>query len=181
LATMGFAQQAGTQGSIAPHSGAGAAMGPAVQLLRHQPSLASTSTCGGNAFDVNTFIRVDTNASADVKVSAPGVGLIEEFTDETGANIGPYDAKFSNFVIRAFGGGLVPNTPITITITTYTGANLTGTVSFVSSLTFNCTSGVVLAQPSSSPQMIPALSAFAVAATAGLLLIIGMAALRHTR
>jgi len=180
LAMAAAGQPAGTQSALVSHSGPSATAQPAVILLKHQPDLPSASTCGGSAFDVNTFINVDANASADVKVTAPGVGVIEEFTDQTGANIGPYDAKFPNFQIRAFGGGLVPNTPITITIATYTGANLTGNISYVSSLTFNCTSGAVLAQ-SKSVKSIPTLSSFALAATAGVLSLLGAVALRRRR
>jgi hypothetical protein len=161
-----FAQNAGTQGAAVLHHGPITTGSPAIVLLTQQTALAST--CGGSAFDVNTFIDVDTSASADVKVTAPVIGLIEEFTDATGANIGPYKANFPSFHILAFGGGLAPNTPITITITTYTGANLTGTVSSVSSLTFNCTSGGVVFAPVNPALAIPALSPVGVAATAAL-------------
>jgi hypothetical protein len=174
---MATAQHAGTQGAFVPQHGPITSKSPAIVLLKHQNSLANT--CGGSAFDVNTFIDVDTSASADVKVTAPGVGLIEEFTDNTGSNIGPFNANFPTFHILAFGGGLAPNTPITIAITTYTGANLTGTVSSVSSLTFDCTSGVVLRAPASRISEIPSLSAFGLAATAALLIFLAPAALRR--
>lgn len=83
-----FAQSAGTQGAAVAHHAPVTTKSPVIELLKQQTGLAST--CGGSAFDVNTFIDVDTAASADVKVTAPVVGLIEEFTDNTGANIGPY-------------------------------------------------------------------------------------------
>ncbi len=174
-----FAQSAGTQDAVAAYHAPTINKSPAILLLNQQTSLAST--CGGSAFDVNTFINVDGVASADVKVTAPGVGLIEEFTDETGANIGPYNAAFPSFHILAFGGGLPPNTPITIIITTYTGANLTGSISSTSSITFNCTSGAVLAAPVNTALQVPTLSFFALAATAGLLLLLGAVSLRRIR
>jgi hypothetical protein len=176
-AATSFAQNAGTQGAVVAHHGPITTKSPAIVLLTQQTALAST--CGGNAFDVNAFIDVDTAASADVKVTAPVVGLIEEFTDHTGANIGPYNANFPSFHILAFGGGLPPNTPITITITTYTGANLTGAVSSVSSLTFNCTNGVVVFAPIDPALAIPALSPLGVAAMAALVLALGALALQR--
>ncbi len=151
---------------------------PSILLLATQPALAGT--CGGSDFTVNTYINVTTQSSADVKVTAPDIGTIEEFTDETGKNIGPYNAVYPMFQIPAFGGGLAPNTLITITITTHSGPNLSGATTFVSSLQFNCTTGsVVLAQPSrGSGVPAPALSTLGLAATAALLALIGAVMLR---
>ena len=171
-----LASPAGTESAIVSEH-AVVTKSPAIRVLTQQTGLAGT--CGGSAFDVNTFINVDTFASADVKVAAPGVGLIEEFTDETGTNLGPYDAAYPTFHIRAFGGGLPPDTPITITITTYSGATLTGSVSSRSSLVFDCTTGVVLAPARGSGESIPSLSGWALAATAALLGLIGAAAFRR--
>jgi hypothetical protein len=176
-ALSGAAQPAGTQAAATPQHAPVTTKSPAILLSPDQGSLAGT--CGGSPFDVSTFIDVDATASADVKVTAPNVGLIEEFTDQTGANIGPYNAEFPTFHILAFGGGLPPNTPITITITTYTGPNLTGSVSTVSSLTFDCTTGVVLRAPPNAARSIPSLSSYALAATALLLLALGAISLRR--
>jgi len=170
------AQHAGTQGAAVAH-GPVTSKSPAIVLLKQQGSLANT--CGGNPFDVNTFIDVDPSASADVKLTAPGLGLIEEFIDNTGSNIGPFNANFPTFHIPGFGGGLAPNTPITITVATYTGANLTGTVSSTSSLTFDCTTGAVQSAPAIRPSDIPSLSPLALALTAALLLLAGFAELRQ--
>ncbi len=150
-ATVGLAASAGTASPLlSPQAapGAKAAQLPSIELLQKQPTLAGT--CGGSAFDVNTFINVTSVTSADVKVAAPGVGTIEEFTDETGTNIGQYNAIYPAFHILPFGGGLPPNTKITITVTTYTGPNRTGSVSFESSIVFDCTSGKVVHAPGSA-------------------------------
>jgi hypothetical protein len=145
-ATGGLAQPAGSQAALVERTAPATAQAPAVLLLQQQSGLAGT--CDGSAFAVNTFINVDANASADVNVTVPGVGQIEEFTDQTGVNIGPYSGAFPHFLIRAFGGGLPPNASMTITISTYSGGNLTGAVTNVSSLTFNCTTGIVLSATS---------------------------------
>jgi hypothetical protein len=179
--TAGIAALPGTAASGGSHpvSHSGATL-PSIRLLSSQPGLAGA--CGGSAFTVSTFINVTAQASADVKVSAPGVGTIEEFTDETGKNIGPYDAAYPMFQILAFGGGLAPNTPMTITITTYAGPNLSGATTFVSVLEFNCTTGQVLATqplpPLEGAIAVPTLSPLALAATA-LLVLIGAGMLRR--
>ncbi len=171
-------QSAGTQTAVVAQHAPSGGNRSQIRVLQQQSNLAST--CGGNAFDVNTFISVDTFASADVKVTAPSVGLIEEFTDETGTNIGPYKAPYPNFHILPFGGGLPPNTPITVSIRTYSGSHLTGRVTSVSSITFDCTTGVVLNAPTlEAGDPIPALSPFALVATAALLVLFGAAALRR--
>jgi hypothetical protein len=115
-----------------------------------------------------------------VKVSASGVGTIEEFTDETGNNIGPYSAAYPAFQIPAFGGGLAPNTSITILVTTYSGPALSGSISYVSSLEFNCTTGAVLQvdPPVTAARAAPTLSTLALALTASLLGLLGIAVLR---
>ena len=174
-ATAGFAASAGTASPTFPQvpaPGTAAAKLPSIELLPEQPTLAGT--CGGGAFDVNTFINVTGVASADVTVTAPGVGTIEQFTDETGTNLGPYNAVYPTFQIKPFGGGLPPNTKITITITTYSGPNRTGSV------VFNCTTGQVLrAGPENAGESIPALSTVALAAMATLLALLGAAMMRR--
>lgn len=153
---------------------------PSIEILPAQTHLAGT--CGGTTFDVNTFINVDTHASADVRVSVPVAGVVEQFTDDTGANIGPYNAAYPAFNILTFGGGLAPNTPITIRITTYSGPDLSGRATYVSILVFNCTTGAVLSLINSNsvePPQIPALGDAALAATALLVALIAMVALRR--
>ena len=150
---------------------------PSIDIPRKQSSLAGT--CGGGTFDIDTFINVGTQGSADVKLSAAGVGILEEFTDETGKNIGPYNAKFPTFQIPAFGGGLAPNTLVTITVTTYSGPGLTGKVTFTSKLVFNCTTGQVQAASIDPTAPIPTLSWPALIASMALLALLGAAALRR--
>lgn len=162
-----------------PLSGPTAMSSPSVDILRQQTGLAGT--CGGSTFDLSTFINVGTQGSADVKVSAPGVGILEEFTDETGKNIGPYNAKFPTFQIPAFGGGLAPNTQITVTITTYSGPGLTGVVTFTSRVVFNCTTGKTFASVIDPGTPVPALSLPALIASIALVALLGAAALRRAR
>jgi hypothetical protein len=159
-----------------------AAVLPSIEILPAQSNLAGT--CGGASFDINTFINVDTQASADVMLSALGVGIIEQFTDETGSNVGPFTGVYTKFHIPASSGGLAPNTAIQLSITTYTGHALSGSVSYTSSMLFNCTNGAVLgvtAAAPGAPPPIPTLSDAALAAMAGVLALLGMLALRRRR
>ncbi|HKW79651.1 MAG TPA: hypothetical protein VJQ49_01460, partial [Casimicrobiaceae bacterium] len=116
---------------------------PSIEILHQQSNLAGR--CNGSAFDLNTFINATAQTSADVRVTSPSVNpsLLEEFTDSTGANVGLFNDVYPNFHILAFGGGLAPNTPIVITITTYTGPSLSGAVTFTSTIRFDCTTGAV--------------------------------------
>ena len=153
---------------------------PSIEILPQQANLAGS--CGGGAFDINTYIKVDTQASADVKLSAPGIGTIEQFTDETGSNVGPFTGVYPTFHIPAFGGGLPPNTQVTLVITTYTGHALSGSASYSSSVLYNCTTGTILNLTAAAPDVsppIPTLSDVALAAMAGLLAMVGMLALRR--
>ena len=179
-ATAGFAATgAGTAAAAPPTQlpGITATTVPSIQILRQQTGLAGT--CSGNPFVLNTFINVGPQASADVKVTAPGVGTLEEFTDDTGSHLGTFKGNFSGFKIPGFGGGLVPNTPITVTITTYTGPDLTGVVSFSSAVTFNCTSGVLAGTLTDPKASIPTLSLPALLASMMLVGLLGAATLRH--
>jgi hypothetical protein len=179
-AAAAWADPAGTAGKPLPSAGAPqSAVLPSIEILSAQTNLAGT--CGGQAFNINTYINVDSQSSAQVSLSTPGFPTLEQFTDETGSNIGPFSGTYPTFNIQAFGGGLAPNTPIRITINTYSGHALAGTVTYTSTMQYNCTTGTILnlvAAAPGDPQAIPALSDVGLAATALLLALAGILAMR---
>jgi len=179
-AAAAWAASVGTSGNPAPSGGVTqSAVLPSIEILAAQTNLAGT--CGGQAFNINTYINVDTQASAEVRLSAPGFPTLEQFTDETGSNVGPYSGVYPTFNIQAFGGGLAPNTPIRITINTYTGHALAGSLTYTTSMQYNCTSGAILnltAAAPGDPAIVPTLGDFGLAATALLLALGGFFSLR---
>jgi hypothetical protein len=156
---------------------------PSIEILPKQLNLAGR--CNGSAFDLNTFINTTAQTSASVTVSSTAVNpsLLEQFTDNTGGNVGVFNADYPNFHILGFGGGLAPNTPITVSIATYTGPNLTGTLTFTSTITFNCTTGQVSRLAFAPPlaTAVPALDSTGLALLAMLVGLAGAAALRVWR
>lgn len=169
------APRAGTDGAHpSANAGTQSEVQPSIEILLAQSDLAGR--CNGSVFDLNTFINATPQTSANVRVSSSAVNptLLEEFTDNTGANVGLYNAVYPNFHILPFGGGLAPNTPITVSIATYTGPNLSGTVTFTSTITFNCTTGA-LVRLAQDPPLRPAIPALGNAGLALLALLLGLA------
>jgi len=177
-----LAGSGGTAGNPVPAASTApsSAVMPSIEILSTQTNLAGT--CGGQSFNINTFINVDKQASAQVTVSAPGFPTLEQFTDETGSNIGPFTGTYPTFTIQAFGGGLSPNTPVRITVYTYSAPALAGTLTFSSSMQYNCTTGAILNLVSAGgpdPSAIPTLSEAGLVATSLLLALAGAVTLRR--
>src|ERR1022692_3938517 len=162
-------------------------------LMKNKPTVAMNSSGTNLSILANSLPRAGPASPGEagswpsavcLSLTVPAIGTIEEFTDETGSNVGPFTGNYSTFHILSFGGGLPPNTPITITLTTYTGHSLSGAVSFVSSLQFDCTTGTILNLNGTSPDAappIPTLGDAALVALAGMLALLSLLAIRRRR
>jgi hypothetical protein len=152
---------------------------PSIEILPSQSNLANT--CTGSGFDLNVYIFSNAQTSADVKVTAPGVGILEQFTDPVGTNLtNGFNGVFPSYAILAF-TPVPPNTPVTIQITTYRGSNLTGGSSYASTLVYDCTTGNILSLAPTPG--IPTLSGAALWALSALLSLAAWTTLRrrHSR
>ena len=114
---------------------------------------------------------VDTNipvgqASEQGVLSAPGHPNLGPVMDTA---FGPH-VGLVGFLLSVGGYSLPPNTPLTLTVTTYNGTNFTGGVSYVSRITWNCTTGAVIRGPAVPA---PALSHLALALLSLTLLMLG--------
>ena len=181
FATVTFAALPGTLGhpDVAPGANVDSTVSPSIEILPNQNM--------PNAL-IHHRPRTELQAKFSMEFCMAILLLerkagLEQFTDETGTNIGPYNAIYPSFHILGFGGGLAPNTNITVSVTTYTGAALSGHASYVSTLVFNCTTGgiVSLSDGFSVGASIPTLSNVALIATTLLLAAVAVFSLRHKR
>ncbi len=190
LASAGVAAPSTDDANAKPDVAAVAqsAVVPSIEILESQSNLAGT--CGGppaatSGFDINTAVNVTAQTSAKVVVT----GLLKTpitlnaFTDETGFNLkGAFQGNYPNFHIQPFGGGLPPHTPIQIKISTYTSPNLAGTITFTSTVHFDCTTGHVLkiaADPPPPSSAVPSISDIGLLLLSALLALFGLRTLRR--
>lgn len=77
-------------------------------------------------------------------LSAPGYPNLGVTNDSV---FGPFVGPSSFLVFASAPYSLPANTPLTLSVTTYNGPSYTGGVSYVSTITWDCTTGAVIAQP----------------------------------
>lgn len=132
-----------------------AALGPAPSWQLTQGTADTCSIEGGFSLP-GVEVNIPTGQASEQGVlSAPGEPSLG-FTQDTayGPNVGTLGGFFV-FVTGAY--SLPPNTPLTLSVTTYNGTNYTGGVSYVSTITWDCTTGALLASPvtDSCPNPLP--------------------------
>jgi hypothetical protein len=76
----------------------------------------------------------------------PNVGFAQDTA--FGPNVGPV-----GYAIGVQPYSFPPNTPLTLTMTTYNGTNFTGGVSYISTITWNCTTGAVITPRAAAPAL----------------------------
>lgn len=84
-------------------------------------------------------------ASEQGTYSAPGFPNLGLTQDSSFQGVG----TFGFFVFGAY--ALPPNTPVTLSVTTFYGPNYTGGVAYVSTMTWDCTTGAILSLENGIP------------------------------
>lgn len=156
--------------------GLAAALGPAPSWQLNQGAPNTCSSTGGFPMP-GVEINIPTGQASERGVlSAPGNPSLG-FTQDSA--FGPFVGPSSFFVFVSAPYSLPANTPLTLEVTTYTGVNQTGAIAFVSRLTWNCTTGVVI--PDGPTEPIPTLSEVALALLVLTMLVMGAGSLRRRR
>lgn len=144
---LGFAVQA----EAAPQSSAPVAadqVAPSVTRLGPAPSWqlnrGAPGTCAVSAgFGLpGVEVNIPTGSASEQGVlSAPGQPNLGFTVDPA---FGPFVGPISFFVFATAPYSLPLNTPLTLSVTTYNGPNFTGGVAYVSTITWDCTTGALL-------------------------------------
>jgi len=115
-----------------------ASVDPSWEIVSGPPGVCS----GTNITLPGVIVLATSNASEQGTLTAPGFGQIGYTQDSNFVGSGTF-----GFTVFTGGAYSVPaNTPLTLTVTTYSGPNYTGEVSFISSLTWDCTSGATISR-----------------------------------
>lgn len=123
-----------------------ASVQPSWEILEGEPN---SCTIGVGGFGITAAVNNPAAASEQGQFVVPGFGQVGETHDSNFAGIFP-TISFFVFVNTAY---TVPaHTPVTLTVTTYNLPNYAGGVSYVDSMTWDCTTGLeVVATPAAVP------------------------------
>ncbi len=120
--------------------------------------------------NIPTLLTYSSLSSDEAVMSIAGVGIVAT-TDEDLAFFPAVESPGS-FGLNPSPYSVPPGTAVTVTITTYTGPGLTGSLSFESTVVFLCDTGEIVSLVSGPPVGVPALSPLALAVLAGLLALV---------
>jgi hypothetical protein len=120
---------------------------------------------------IPTLLTYSSLSSDEAEMSIAGVGVVAT---------GQEDLPFFPVVEDSGTYGLLPSvysvpagTEVTVTITTYNDSGLTGGVSYVSTIVFDCDTGEIISLVSGTPEEVPTLGFPAIVLLAALLALIG--------
>lgn len=116
-----------------------AQLGPAPSWRLTQGLAGSCSSTSGLSMP-GVYINAPAPASEQGTLSAPGFPSLGFTLDDSFTGVGLYGF----FVFLSDPYNLPPHTPLTLSVTTYNQPNLAGGVAYVSTITWNCTTGVLL-------------------------------------
>ncbi len=132
----------------------------------------ASGTCSSpSGFNLpGVYINAPAPASEQGVLSAPGNPSLGSTQDDSYTGVG-----LTSFFVYSAGYTVPPQTLLTLQVTTYNGPNFTGGVAFVSTITWNCSTGA-LANARAAP--VPALAHAALALLALTLLVVGTRSVR---
>jgi len=121
-------------GARTPDRVESASVQPSWEILEGEPNSCTNS--GG--FSIQVYINNPAAASEQGQLTVPGYGQVGNTTDSNFSGIG----AFSFFVFNTTPYSVPAHTPITLTVTTYNQPNFLGGVSYVDTMTWDCTTGL---------------------------------------
>lgn len=125
------------------------AMGPSPSWQLTQ-GVASSCSDSGTLFVPGVDVNVSPGPASEQGVlSAPGFPNLGYTSDTSFAGVGTFG--FTVFVNAPY--NLPANTPLTLSVTTYHGPNFTGGVAYVSTATWDCTTGAIISLVSGVPEV----------------------------
>ena len=95
--------------------------------------------CSNTFFPVTISVAASSSFSDSATMSVPGIGSVLSFSENDSAGSGTF-----SYGINPGSYTVAPNTPVTVSITTYNNPNGGGGVANVSTAIINCSSGVLL-------------------------------------
>lgn len=122
------------------------ALGPAPSWQLTQGAVNSCSSSSGISMP-GVEINAPSASSEQGVLSAPGYPNLGYTTDSNFTGVG----TFSFFVFVNPSYSLPANTPLTLSVTTFNGPNFTGGVAYVSTATWDCTTGALISLVSGVP------------------------------
>jgi hypothetical protein len=129
-------------------SSAWAQLGPAPSWRLTQGLADSCSSTSGLEMP-GVYINAPVPASEQGTLSAPGNPALGYTQDTSFTGVGLN--SFTVFLNAPYAYALPPNTPITLSVTTFNEPNFTGGVAYVSTITWNCTTGALVNDRAAQP------------------------------
>jgi hypothetical protein len=150
LVTLAMLVALAVSGVFVPHRAeAQTTVDPSWNIQAGEPN---SCTVSGSLFISNMYVNISGSASEQGTLTAEGFGQLGYTIDNA---FGPFVGfvGFTVFVPTPY--SLPAHTPLTLTVTTYNGPNFTGGVSYVSTLTWDCTTGETIVEGPGCDLLLP--------------------------
>jgi hypothetical protein len=137
-------------GAQTPQHAETASVDPSWEILEGEPN---SCTGTGSGFSIMAWVNVSAPASEQGTFTVPGFGAVGE-THDTNYG-GPTNNSLSFFVFGTAAYSVPAHTPVTLTVTTYNDPNYLGGVSYVDTMTWDCTTGLEMVAPAPDSALLP--------------------------